>query len=661
MKADQSSGVIVGIAGAAGDGLDKTGDTLARTASRLGLSVFAYNSYQSIIRGGHIWLRIRLAEGKVTNHGDALHALMVLNQDSLERHVAEVEPGGVVFYDRDRVRPVPTLMRREVQEFGLPVRELAQPFGKVPAVMQNAVLLGAMLFWLEFEFAVTREVLQDTFAHKSPEIAHQNTALAQAGYQYAEQNALRPVGLSWDFGRIRRPFVTGNEALAMGAVAGGCKFYAAYPMTPASSILHWLVAHSEAAGVLVKQAEDELAVINMAIGASLSGVRAMGGTSGGGFALMSEAIGLAAMLEAPVVIVNSQRGGPSTGLPTKTGQEDLNQVLGASQGDYPRIVMAPYNTRDAYYSAAEALNLAERFQCPVIILSDLLLSEHPETLEPSDLQAALPIDRGHLLAEAPVGYKRYQMTTDGISPRVLPGTPGTTFVAASDEHDEEGNVISDQFTNAPLRRKMHEKRMRKMDGVLPLLEPPCLAGPQDAEVTLVGWGSTWGAIQEAVTQLAADGIVANHLHLKYLIPFHRDHVRKILSGSRQIAVVENNISGQFARHLLAETGIRPAHLILKYDGEPFRPREITIQTLAIVEGKPHTLGVLEHEAREIAYHHIRIHLDDRCRPSELVRRAMAEQTTPVWHTTIVDRDTAAVTGTLLIDAETGATLQWLPA
>ncbi len=661
MNVDRERGAIIGIAGAAGDGLDKTGDTLARTASRLGLYVYAYNSYQSLIRGGHTWLRIRLSEGKGTSHGDSLHALIALNQDSMERHAAEVETGGAIFYDGDKIQCDPVLTRDGVQCFPLPVRELSKPFGRILPVMQNSIMLGAMLYWLSLDFAMTEEVLADTFAHKGQEVIDQNIGIARAGYEYAQASNWPQAGLDWRFSRIRRPFITGNEAIAMGAVAGGLKFYAAYPMTPASSILHWLMGHGEKVGVLVKQAEDELAVINMAIGAGLAGARAMCGTSGGGFALMTEAIGLAGMLEVPVVVVNAQRGGPSTGLPTKTEQGDLNQVLGASQGDYPRIIMAPTSTPDAFYSAAEALNLAEQFQCPVIILTDLLLSEHPETIEPDALTPAVPIARGKLLAEAPAGYQRFAITPDGISPRVLPGTPGAAFVAASDDHDEDGNTISDVHTNPAVRRKMHEKRMRKMAGVLPLLPAPKLDGPAEADVTLIGWGSTWGVIHEAVQQLAEQGITANHLQVKYLVPFHGKAVKSALSASKRVVVVENNISGQFARHLRAETGIKADELILKYDGEPFTPGFIASHAKAIVSGEARSLEVTEAEAQEIAYHAIRVKLGDTGRPSKLQHVLRRDFREPIWEVSVVDRKSAELQGTLLIGAETGATHAWRPA
>jgi len=245
MGPDRHHGVIVGIAGAAGDGLGRTGHTLARTASRLGLYVYAYNSYQSLIRGGHTWLRIRLSEKKRTSHGDHLHALIALNQDSIERHAPEMEPGGVIFYNSEKMTCdlAPLRTRESVQCFGLPVRELAKPFGRIKPVMQNSVMLGALLRWLQLDFQMTEQVLIDAFAEKGQEVIDLNTGIGRAGYSYAEAHRWPQAELNWQFGRIRRPLMTGNEALAMGAAAAGLKFYAAYPMTPATSILHWLVAH----------------------------------------------------------------------------------------------------------------------------------------------------------------------------------------------------------------------------------------------------------------------------------------------------------------------------------------------------------------------------------------------------------------------------------
>ena len=342
--------ITVGIAGAAGDGLDRTGDTLARTAARLGLHLYTYNSYQSLIRGGHTWLRLRLAEDKVDNHGDHLTVLVALNQDGIERHAREVEPGGAIIFNSD----------------SLPLRPRARPQGRRPRSPAGAGAdrgagqapprdaehgrAGRPAAPRRLRAGGDGRDPAETFKKKGQEIIDQNIGVLRAGYEHAARRRSRagpPVDASAGSAGRWSPATT---MIALGAVAGGCKFYSAYPMSPASFILHWLAAHSEKCGVVVKQAEDELAVVNLAIGAGHAGVRSMCATSGGGFALMTEAIGMAGMIETPVVVVNVQRGGPSTGLPTKTEQGDLNQVFGASQGDYPRVIIAPRDATDCFHS-----------------------------------------------------------------------------------------------------------------------------------------------------------------------------------------------------------------------------------------------------------------------------------------------------------------------
>ncbi|MBI2820864.1 MAG: 2-oxoacid:acceptor oxidoreductase subunit alpha [Acidobacteria bacterium] len=654
--------VTVGIGGAAGDGLDKSGDTLARTAARLGLHVYAYNSYQSIIRGGHIWLRVRCAGEKVYSHGDQLNVLVALNQDSIERHAPEVNGHGAIIYNSDKIHLDPTLLPDEVLPLPLPVSALTKPFGKVAPVMQNTVALGALIFLIGLDFETTVAVLADTFQHKGQAVIDQNIGIARAGYDHAREHFV-PLGYQWEFSRVRRPFITGNEAIALGAAAAGCKFYSAYPMTPASSILHWMVAHADQCGIVVKQCEDEIAVANMAVGAAHAGVRAMCATSGGGFALMTEAMGMAGMIEAPLVVVEVQRGGPSTGIPTKTEQADLNQVLGASQGDYPRIVVAPADIPDAFHTTVQAFNLAEKYQLPVLIISDLLLSEHPETVEPGALRHDVPIERGEVLAAWPSengAYKRYKFTQSGVSPRVLPGTPNASYVAATDEHDEEGILISDMFTTPSVRRKIQEKRMKKLQFALKELEPPRLEGPADAGVTLIGWGSSRGVIGEAVKILNAEGIPANQLHFKWMLPFHGAEAREILGRCGKTICVEGNYTGQFARHLRAETGFSVSDSILKYDGEPFEPHHIVEQVRGIVEGRSRTLDVTPEEAKEMAYHYIRTHLNDSARPRRIALARDNGFGEEVWQVEVVSRERDEKQGALLIGLKTGSVHAWQP-
>jgi 2-oxoglutarate ferredoxin oxidoreductase subunit alpha len=381
--------------------------------------------------------------------------------------------------------------------------------------------------------------------------------------------------------------LAGNDALAMGGVAAGVKFYCAYPMSPATGVLMWMARHARQLGVMVRQVEDEIGVINMAIGAAHSGCRSMCATSGGGFALMTEALGMSAMMETPVVCINVQRAGPATGVPTKTEQGDLWQVLGAGQGDYPRIIVAPTTIQDCFATMPELFNLTDKFQCPGIVLTDLLLSEGRATVPPDQFKWDVKIDRGETIfpngngKSNPYGgagdksYLRYKITDSGISPRAVPGVPGHLFVGSTDEHDEDGVLISDEFTNPHKRQAMHEKRMRKMDGVLAAIPAPKLVGQANAQVTLVGWGSTEGVILEAIEKLAAEeGIVASQLHIKWLVPFHAKEILSILSKCKKVIIVENNYSGQFARYLRSETGFDAHGHIRKYDGEPFMPHHI---------------------------------------------------------------------------------------
>jgi 2-oxoglutarate/2-oxoacid ferredoxin oxidoreductase subunit alpha len=595
--------LVVGIGGAAGDGVASAGNTLALSVARQGQAVYAYNSYQSVIRGGHSWLRLRVSASKPLNHGDRVGALIALNQDTLDRHLQELAAGGLALYNAAKLRPSYE-PPPGVQLCPLPVPELTPAYKELP-VMQNIVAVGALLRLMGLDFAGLESVLESTFA-KKPQVVQSNRDAARAGYDYAAAR-FQPIATPLQKSDQRWALVTGNELMAMGAAFAGCKFYCAYPMSPATHILEWLAAHGKELGICVRQVEDEISVINMTIGAGHMGVRAMCATSGGGFALMTEAVGLAAMLETPVVVVNVQRAGPSTGVPTKTEQGDLNQALGASQGDFPRIVMAPFSISDCFGTPAVAFNLAERYQCPVIVLSDLLLGESNDTVDPALLGVDFEIDRGELIRAMPGGsiegpaapgepYLRYKDTESGISPRAVPGVPDHLHVAASDEHDEDGVLISDVYTDTVRRKKMVDKRARKMAGAAAALPAPTLDGPPDAEVTLVGWGSTWGVLKEAVQRLNQDGISANHLQVKFLLPFPAAQVVAILGASRRVIVVENNHSGQFARHLRAETGIAAAGHIRKYDGEPFEPREVVAAVKHIVEKGTDVVEVLSTDA-----------------------------------------------------------------
>jgi len=656
--------VTIGIAGAAGDGLDKSGDTLAKSCGRLGLHVYAYNCYQSIIRGGHIWLKVRIGEDKVYSHGDKLDALIALNQDSLERHASEVGEGGVIVFNSDKFKLDPSLVRKGVQTLPLPMSqvtaEVVKQHGPLQAIMQNTVAVGAVLKLANLGIEEAHGLMQETFGHKGQKVVDLNISLLKAGFEYAEQNA-KAFTKEWKFSKIRRPFLTGNEALAIGAAAAGCKFYSAYPMTPASTILHWMANHVEETGICVKQGEDELAVMNMTVGAGIAGARSMCATAGGGFALMTEALGMAGIMEVPMVCVEVQRGGPSTGLPTKTEQADLFQVFGASQGEFPRLIVAPRDTADCYNTAVDAFNWADRFQMPVVIMSDLLLSEHPETVDAAVFTAPVTIDRGEIVtewSESQGKYKRFRFTESGVSPRALPGTKNTTYVSASDEHDEESILISDMFTAAPIRRVGMQKRMRKLDNLLKELPAPKLEGPANADVTLVCWGSTYGVVREAVELLNAQGIKTNYIVGKYLYPFHTKEFTEILNKCKKKISVEVNFTSQFAQFLRSYTGIGMDAHINKYDGEPLEPLHIVEEVKEIIASKKKNLDVSEAEAKEIAYHYLRTHYQEKLRPVKLVREAANGHGEPVWNIEFAERVSGTKGATMKVGAVTGSTFSF---
>jgi len=591
--------VVIGIGGAAGDGIASAGDTLALALARQGLRIYAYNSYQSVVRGGRIWLRLRIANKQPLCPGNVLNGLVALNQEALDLHLQEIEPGGVALFNTHRVRRAPQQGPDGVQLCPIPVPDLAPVYKDLP-VIQNTVLIGALYAVMGLPFEGVESVLESTFSRKGQKVIDMNVSAAKAGYDYAQEHFQKmALALQVQPTQKRCAVMTGNEAFGLGAVAAGVRMYVAYPMTPASGILHWMAAHGPKVGICVRQPEDEIAVMNMTIGANHAGIRAMCGTSGGGFALMTEAVGMAGMIETPVVCIEVQRGGPSTGLPTKTEQGDLYQAMGAGQGDYPRLIVAPRHIYECFDTIKEVFNLADKYQLPVIVLSDLLLSEHHETVDPERFDFESPgIDRGELITEGNSGdgqYLRYKITETGVSPRAIPGTPGYLYVAPTDEHDEDSVLISDIYTDPVRRKRMMEKRMRKMDYLKKELPPPQLEGPEEADVTLVGWGSTWGVIKEAIEALAAEGIQANHLQIKYLVPFHSEEVTQILSKAKKIIIVEQNFGGQFARHLRSETGIKADGHIRKYDGEPFEPKHVVAGVKQILSGETEVVNCLSEE------------------------------------------------------------------
>jgi 2-oxoglutarate ferredoxin oxidoreductase subunit alpha len=423
--------------------------------------------------------------------------------------------------------------------------------------------VGVFVYLMGLSWDIFEKAVRDQFGKKKAEIADLNVKVARKGFEYAQSKfqPIKDIVLKGD-GKARM-LMGANQAIALGAVAGGCTFYSAYPMTPASAIMHWLAPRAAKYGIVMKQCEDEIASINMAIGAGYSGVRAMTGTSGGGFALMTEALGLSGITEIPVVAVLVQRGGPSTGLPTKTEQGDLFQALGAGQGEYPKAVLTPISVEDAFHATVQSLNVAEKYQLPVILLSDLLLSEHLETVDPEAVTNKVPIERGAVADSVGPDYKRYADTPSGVSPRVFPGVEGGQYVAASDEHDEDGVLISDIFTNPTTRVKMVKKRFRKMDGLARELAAQSIVkeGPAEADLTLVGWGSTYKTLKNIRLALEKEGVKVNHLQFRVVWPFPVDAAAKEVAVAKKAVLVENNYSGQFRQTVAPRNrpNNRPSH------------------------------------------------------------------------------------------------------
>ncbi len=553
------------IGGEAGQGLQTIGGVLARVFSRSGLHVFTNQDYMSRIRGGHNFYQIRLSDRPVSCPREKVDILVALDLNTVETHRRALSDGGVIIYDASsagRTFDTPGFVN-------IPFESIAEGAGG--RIMANTVATGAVLGMLGMDLGVLEELLRERFGKKGEDVTAGNINAARAGYETALR-ACGACGFKVSGPAEERPLmlINGNDAVGLGALVSGCRFYAAYPMTPSTGIMVFLASRAREYGIVVEQAEDEVAAINMALGASFAGVRAMTGSSGGGFALMVEGLSLAAMTETPLVIAEVQRPGPATGLPTRTEQSDLLFVLHAGHGEFARVVLAPGTPEQAFHLTNKAFDLAEKYQVPVLILSDQHLADSEWTF--SGLDSGRLRNRDYRLrGEALRGiaaYRRHRLTDDGVSPLAVPGESAHLVVTDSDEHDEEGHLIEDAATRA----RMVQKRLHRK---LPLLrreiDPPILYGDERPDVVIAGWGSTYGVIREAVDLLSRRHAVAM-LHFSELCPFpstDRFDYLGILDSARLTVCVENNATGQFARLMRAETGRGFDVLINRYDGRPF--------------------------------------------------------------------------------------------
>ena len=564
------------VGGEAGAGITRSGFLFAKTCLRGGLYVFGANDYQSLIRGGHNFYIVRADAEEVYSQADTVDLLIALNKETILLHKDELVLGAGVIYDGDQITVTKEeLGRDDIKLYHVPMRKIVKEL-EGPQIMENTVALGVANALLDYDQELLNQVLRDTF---NPKTAEQNIEAAKQGYGYAQENYGNTFGYklkkTGSAGK-HRIFLTGNEAVGLGALNAGCKFYAAYPMTPATSVLHFLAPIDREYKMIVIQTESEIAAVNMVAGASFAGVRSMTATSGGGFCLMSEGLGMIGMTETSPVILLVQRPGPSTGLPTYTAQGDLRFAIHASQGEFPRVVIAPGDVEECFYATLEAFNLAEKFQMPALIISDKYLAESNGTSEPFD-QNRIGIDRGHLITEdeytGDEEYKRHKFTENGVSPRAIPGTKGAIVRTNADEHNELGYTTEDPV----LSTKMADKRFKKLEVLtkeLKKYETVKLHGSKEADVTIIGWGSTKGPIREAMKILSNEGIKVNYMQILYLHPFPADKVQKILESAKKTIIVENNQTSQLSSLIREQLLTDVDYKILKYDGRPFNPEAL---------------------------------------------------------------------------------------
>ena len=562
------------IGGQAGQGIKATGLLLAKIATRLGKHVYTYSEFPSLIKGGHNLIQVSISKEQVFAPSKSTDFWITLDQNTLNVHLAEFQDSCSIIFDEEKNYDF-TRINKKANLFPIPLSKLSKDAGG-SQIMSNTVALGVAIALLGADLQIFKDLLLDEFGSKGEETVKVNQLAAQNGYTYAlEHFAEKKKNILFKEDVVEQKIVVNaNDAVALGAIAAGLQFAAIYPMSPISNILHILASNQEKFGFIYKQPEDEIAAINMAIGASLAGARSMTATSGGGFGLMVEGLGLAAMTETPIVVIDGMRPGPATGLPTWSGQGDLRFVLHAHQGDFPRIVLAAGDPLEAFYLTMQAFNLADKYQTPVIVLIDKNICEHDQSMPFFDT-ANYAIDQGKFTTEKEAEFERYKLSADGISLRSIPGS-GNFFIANSYEHatigydSEEIKDINSQMS----------KRMTKLVTCAANEDTsPKLYGPQNADVTIVSWGSNKGSILQALKDFPN----VNYLHLTWMSPFPDKAVRAVLEKCKYIINLECNYSAALAGLIKEKTGIEITDNFLKYDGRPFFPEEINEKLKSVLQ------------------------------------------------------------------------------
>ena len=565
------------VGGQQGEGIESSGEILSTVLNRLGYFLYGYRHFSSRIKGGHTNYNIRIALTPTGTIADQLDILIAFDQETIDINIHELQGQGIILADEKYNPTVKSATCIEICP--VPFSQIATSYGSV--IMKNIVSLGATVALLGVDPEAFTSVIQGVYSRKSKEVIDNNLNAFHAGVEFIHENAshlLKKYSLS-PTKTIKRMFMIGNEAIALGAIAAGSRFMAAYPITPASEIMEYMIKKLPALGGAVIQTEDEIAACTMAIGANYAGARAFTATSGPGFSLMAEAIGLAGMTETPLVVINTQRGGPSTGLPTKNEQSDVMTAIYNTHGDTPKIVLSPSTVEEAFYDTIEAFNMGEEYQCPVIILTDLQLSLGKQTVEPLKYDK-VKIRRGNLIEDTALPilntgdyFKRFQVTSNGISPRVLPGTPNGMHLITGLEHDEIGKPV-DGATN---RITQTDKRFRKLNTVVDHYNMPIFVNAPytEAELLVIGMTSSRGAIEEAILKLRLENWKVNYAHIRLLYPFPVQQLQSLYFSARKVLVVEQNATGQLAQLIkmnLQDDG-RMINL-LKYDGGIFHGTSI---------------------------------------------------------------------------------------
>jgi 2-oxoglutarate ferredoxin oxidoreductase subunit alpha len=551
---DATFNILIG--GEAGQGLITIGQILSRILVRSGYFIVVTQSYQSRIRGGHNTFAIRVGIDEVTTPKKSIDLLIAFDSDTVTLHQKDLYANGLIVLD-EAVNIENDLALK------VPFKDLAQER------FSNIVALGVVGFLLGLDEELMAQTVDDFFGKKDVSLAAENRHVLSVGAEWAGTHTTSSHNLAAVSNPSQRLMMNGNEAIALGAVSAGLQFYSFYPMTPATSIGLNLAAHAKKMGLIVEQAEDEIAAINMAIGASFTGAPSMVATSGGGFALMVEGVSLAAMTETPVVVVVAQRPGPATGLPTRTEQGDLELVLHSGHGEFPRAIFAPGTVEECFHLTRKTFELAERYQGPMFLLTDQFLADSYRTVVPFDIENLSFVHPGTKKGRSSQ-YTRYAITESGISPRLLPGLTENLVVADSDEHTEGGHITEDLF----VRKQMVEKRLRKGKGIHAEVIPPYMVGEPKPDLLLVSWGSSKGAVNEVASNIRSEGKKVATLHFSQVWPLVPEQFIGYLESARNVAIVEGNAFGQMARLIRRETGFQIRNKVLRYDGLPITPEFI---------------------------------------------------------------------------------------